>query len=165
MPTPQLNITLVDTYSLDTIGFADISNYQGQVIKNVSFEISAPGFNKVNVFFTPESVNLYNSADLNIDCSGGAIPDGVYTVKYSANNESVEKYFMVTRNIILSYQELVLSCTLNCDCPPKSTKTLQDIKILIEGSIAASNKSQIDVAYKLYGKASELLSRQKNCNC
>lgn len=164
MPTPQLNITLVDTYSLDTIGFADISNYQGQVIKNVSFEISAPGFNKVNVFFTPQAVNIFNSADLGMGCDTVQIPDGLYTVKYSANNEFVEKVFYNISGLLVKFQEnsLILQ---NCNCPPQKLPEITEIMLFINGAIASANQCDYVTANLKYNKASELIDRLRKCNC
>lgn len=164
MPTPQLNITLVDTYSLDTIGFADISNYQGQVIKNVSFEISAPGFNKVNVFFTPQAVNIFNSADLGMGCDTVQIPDGLYTVKYSANNEFVEKVFFRVDQLLVKYQEIFVSLS-DCNCPPQNQPQINEIMLLINGAIASANQCDQVTAVTKYNKASELIERTKKCNC
>lgn len=164
MPTPKLDITLVDTYSLDTIGFADISNYEGQVIKNVSFEVSAPGFNKVNIFFTPESVNIFNSADLGMGCDLVQIPDGLYTVKYSANNEFVEKTFFRIDQLWNSLSTFVVSQT-DCNCPPNNQPNLNEILLLINGAAASSSQCDIVSATKKYQKASELIDRLRKCNC
>lgn len=164
MPTPNLNITLVDTYSLDTIGFADISDYKGLVIKNPSFEISAPGFNKVNVFFTPESVNIYNSADLGMGCDTVQIPDGLYTVKYSANNEFVEKVFFRTLGLWTLFTTFVISIS-DCNCPPQNRSDISEIMLLINGAAASADQCDIVSATKKYRKAEELIERLKKCNC
>ena len=166
----KLDLQLVDTFDTATIGFADISNYNNLVISNPTFEVTAPGFNKVSVFFTPKQINVFDSADLNIDCSGSDLPDGVYTVKYSIypnTNNFIEKQFFRVSKLILKYQNKAVNLLSDsyCNCTPKeSQKKLQEIGLLIEGVVASSNICNFDLAYKLYQKADDLLN-QLNCDC
>lgn len=166
----NLDIQLIDTYSLNTLALADISDYDNLVIKNPTLEISAPGFNKQVVFFTPKQINVYTPADLKIDCDKEAgLPDGIYTIKYSIFpniDNVVEKYFFRTNIIENAYQQAVLSILQGkCSCKSDYNKEILSIRLLMEGAVAASSKNQIELSYQLYNKASEKINRIKNCKC
>lgn len=169
---PNLDIQLIDTYSLNSIAFADISDYGNLVIKNPSFEVSAPGFNKQNIVFTPKQINVYTAADLKLDCDpDAALPDGIYTIKYSIYpndnpDYQVEKYFFNTKQISNKYQQVTLSLLNgNCQCKSDYNKELIGIKLLIEGSMAAANSDEVDLAYQMYNKAANKIDKFKKCNC
>lgn len=166
----NLDIQLIETYSLNTLALADISDYDNLVIKNPTLELSVPGFNKQVIFFTPKQINVYTAADLQIDCDKEAgLPDGIYTIKYSIfpnTTNYVEKYFFRTNLIEDRYQQTVLSLLQGkCSCKSDYNKEVLSIRLLIEGALAASNKNQVELAYQHYNKAATKIDRLKNCNC
>lgn len=166
----MLNLQLIDTFNLSTIAFADISDYGNKVINNPSFEVTAPGFNKVNVFFTPKQVNVFDAADLEIGCGGADLPDGIYTIKYSIypnTNNFIEKQFYRIFKLMLKFQNYSLSLLSDsiCNCTPKeSQKRIDELRLLIEGVVSASNLCQIEKANRFYQKADDLINQYK-CDC
>lgn len=161
----MLNISPIETHQLGLLGIADNSDYGTSVPNNPSFEITPPGFNKINVPFQPKAINVFTGADLGLGCDNPDLPDGIYTVKYTVNNEFIEKQFMRISKIICNYQKKTLILFSDCGCYSNEQKQLQRIKLFIEGSVAAANDCQIQVSKELYKKASDLLKRMKNCNC
>lgn len=162
-----------ETFSIHSFAIADLSIYQQTPPQNISFEITAPGWNKVNVEFVPNQVNVFTSDDFNIDCSNeSALPDGEYTVKYSVSpNEKyfIEKSFFRTSLIRCKYKKAILTLGEDCNClgavATEKRKTLTDIRILIEGAIASAEQCDINSAYKKYKLADRMLSRLSSCNC
>lgn len=177
MAVPILDITLVETYNLYYIAITDISEYPPNWnIQNVSFEVTPPGFLKINVPFTPKSTNYYKSSHLGITCGVDEdcvpLPDGIWKMKYSIKPNStywVEKSFMRVNQIRCDYGEAFLKVDLLDECS-KNKKQLKDklqqINILIEGSVAAANACDFERATKYYEKAKFMLDNfNKDCNC
>lgn len=140
-------------------------------LKIFPWRLPPPGFPKVNVPFTPNQINEYSSSDLNLFCGDDTnLPDGIYTFKYSIfpNLENqVSKSFLYTNNIVGDYQRKYAQFQLDCTCDKdisKEKEKLQNIKIFIEGAIAAANQCQNELAYTLLRKAQELISRV-DCQC
>lgn len=166
MPQPILELNLFETYSLRSIGFADVSNYQNIPATNPSFEVTPPGFNKVNVPFTPLNVNIFRSQDLLPGCNPKAnLPDGIYTIKYSVSpnlENKIEQSFLRTTHINSRLQKAFLG--LDCSCNSDNTGLLE-VKLLIEGAIATANLCDSRGAIKLLNKANDKLTKLEKCNC
>lgn len=160
----MLNISPIETHQLGLLGIADNSDYGTSLPNKPSFEITPPGFNKINVPFQPKSINIFTGADLGLGCDNPDLPDGIYTVKYTVNNEFIEKQFMRISKITCLYQKRILPSYTDCGCTNFS-KELQQVRLFIEGSVAAANDCQIGVSKELYKKANDILKRLKNCNC
>lgn len=155
----DLNIIMVDTHDPKTIAFGDISNYGSTIINNPSFEITPPGFNKLNVLFTPQSVNIFSSTDLKLGCEYDyGLPDGIYRIKYSIKPNTqlfIEKSFMNVSSILCNFYKFVL--TLPED-------KVIDIKLLIDGAVSAANLGDCTLSQELYTQAQKLIERaDKNC--
>lgn len=163
----SLNLRIVPSYSLDTLVIRDISEYGNTIISNPSFEITPPGYPKVNIPFVPKQTNEYTSAHLEI-CDADTLPDGIYTVKYSVRpnvNNFVEKTFIKVDKLVCQYEKLLLILLEPCDCEPYR-ENLHNIKLLIEGSIAAANICDTKMSVKLYKKAKDMIDQAtKGCNC
>lgn len=165
-----LDLNLIPTYNVASLGLADISSY-GVSPTNVSMEITAPGFNKVNVTFTPNAVNIYNASHFDVDCDAlSPLPDGIYYVKYSVHpnlTTYVEKSFMRLEQLLCKYYNTRLSLDANCHCKDKSIQEcqLQQVAILMEGSIASANQCDPDSAFEKYEKAEKLLRNMAPCDC
>ena len=172
--TTNLDLTILDTYSLTSIGIIDLSTYQVSPT-NVSMEITPPGgWNKVNVVFTPRAVNIYNATHFNIDCglTLPPLPDGVYNMKYSvAPNQTnwVEKSFMRVAQLTAKYERIFLSVDSKCECNgdmrSKLKEQLRNIRLLIDGSVASANQCDILTAMDMYRKAWTLLDKITPCEC
>lgn len=166
----NLKLQLIDTKDLTTIGFVDLTDYGNMIIKNPSFEVTAPGFVKTNVLFTPKQVNVFDAADLQVNCQGGNLPDGLYTVKYSVApnlTNYVEKYFFNSRGLSYRFSNFVLKSLTGslCGCTPnKVQRKLDEISLLINGVQAATNICDHNLASMLYNKASHILDNL-NCDC
>jgi hypothetical protein len=174
MATTSLDFTLLDTYAVTSLGVIDLSNY-AVAPTNVSMEITPPGgWNKVNVVFTPRAVNIYTADHFNIACGlePMPLPDGVYTMKYSvAPNATtwVEKSFMRIAQIVAKYERIFLSVDASCECNgtlrSRFKEQLRNIRLLIDGSVAAANQCDIISAMDMYTKAWSLLDKIKPCEC
>jgi hypothetical protein len=168
-----LDINLLDSYKLSQIVFADVSVYDVNPT-NSSFEITVPGYDKINVVFVPRVVNIFNATHLipNITNVSTPLPDGIYKIKYSVNPNTttfVEKSFMRTSQIECKFYKAFLALEGSCDCNGFDNKrlknSLRSIWLLIEGSVAASNQCDITSSYEMYHKADSLLNKLKLCNC
>lgn len=164
-----LDLNMVPTYNVNTIGIADISVYDGP-INNPSFEVTPPGFPKINILFTPKQVNIYNATHLNIDCTGDSpLPDGIYYFRYSIAPNSttfVEKSFMRVEQLICKYYNTRLSLDATCSCKDMSKQETQLLQVFtfIEGAIASANQCDPNSAYEKYAKAEKLL-KNITCSC
>lgn len=163
------------SYSTKTIRIRDVSLYGDVVIKTPTLEIWPPGFGKVNVPITVKNINEYRAIDLGISCDDPEmnLPDGIYEFKYSIYpnlNNLVKKSFMYTNNIVAALQTKYLSLQLDCQCNSdyvaEGKKKLEEIKLLIEGSISAANQCDEELAYTLLKKAQTLITRSGiDCGC
>lgn len=166
MAKPTLDLYLIDTRDVLTFGLADISSYpNGFSITNPSLEITPPGYNKSTVSITANAANFYRSADLHLDCDdncGVALPDGIWEVKYSVYPNStyyIEKKFLRTEAIEEKHLQAFLYLDLS-DCGEENNKlkrNLRSAKLLIEGAKAASKDCNLDMAFKLYKKAEQII--------
>ena len=165
----NLDLGLLPSNSLSKIVVVDESNYEGVSVGEISMEITPPGFNKINVQFTPNSVNVYDSVSMGISCGTFTIiPDGIYTMKYSVPkfNQYIQKSFFRTELIFCKYGKVLLSLHVEDDCYDKSSfSKLRDVRMMIDGSISAANDCNHELAYSLYNKADNILNQIKNCNC
>jgi len=182
----ELALSLIETYSVSTIGFADITDFGTHNPTNAAFEITAPGFNKINVTFTPKSVNIYNASHLSVDCDHTtALPDGVYTIKYSIFPNStnfIERNFMRTSLIDCKIERAFLgidstlvynskhsyihpSTRSSCMNDMNKKQILRTIRLLVESSIAAANQCDVVGAMDMYRKADSMLNELSSCHC
>lgn len=173
MANTTLDLQFINTYKLNSIAIADISTYSVNPT-NTSMQVFVPGYNIINVTFIPKVVNIYNATNLisGITEISTPLPDGIYTFKYSVNPNTVnliEKSFMRTSTIDCKYYKAFLALEFGCNCNGFDNKNLknklQDIRLLIDGSIAASNQCDTITAYELYCKADNLLNKIKTCDC
>lgn len=166
-----LDLMPVPTYNIASLGIADISVY-ATTPSNPSLEITVPGFPKVNVEFTPSSVNIYNAAHFDIDCEATSpLPDGIYYLKYSVTPNSttyVEKSFLRMEQLICRYYNVRLSLDVNCPCSDEKDKheaLLRQASILMEGAQASANQCDPVSAYEKYQKADKILRNITSCDC
>lgn len=173
----NLDILVINTYSIKTLGVADISTYpDSPAVTAPTIVITAPGFDAVTLDFVPEDFNTFNSTDLGLTETGDdllPIPDGLYTLTYSVTPAYVN---FVTKNIMRvdqlqeefdkSFMKLDM---MECDSAIKkqSKAELNTIYFFIQGAIAAANNCAIDTANKLYIQAAKQLRNfnKKNCGC
>lgn len=180
MAQPLLDITLIPTYSLKTLGIADISVYPNNFqVLNPNIEITAPGMMKVSITFNPKAVNIFNSNNINLTRATNfdqlaSLPDGIYTIKYSIapNHERfVEKSFMRVDKLECKFAQTFLYLDLDDDSfkdvHKNKINSLKKARMFIDGSVAAMNECDSDLALKLYQKADSLLDRiiEGECKC
>lgn len=174
MTSSDLKIIMIDTYDVNSIGFADVSPYPTNfTVSNPVFQITVPQFPTINVPFTPKSANVYYADDLNIgndNCT--ALPDGIYNIQFSINpsqNLSASFSFLRTYAIRCKYANIFLKIDLDCNCNIKTIQDqlnkLQEADLLINGAIAAANNADYLLSFKLYDKADKLLNKIVDCNC
>ena len=89
MANLQLDILVVSTYDVNTLGVADASVYPTNppVVSAPSIEIEIPGFGTKILPFVPNETNVFTSSNLGITEVGcnQPLPDGVYRIKYSVS--------------------------------------------------------------------------------
>lgn len=179
MAVSVLQLMNIDTYDSFSLGLADVSQYSPNfVITNPTVEITPPGYPKIALPFTAQSVNIFRASDLKIVCddSCSPLPDGVYTITYTvfpASTYSVTKNFLRVNEIVCKLQKLYLATDMECNCPSwyliSTKKTLSTIKLLIEGAISSANDGNQVTSFQLYRKADDMLDNiikcNKNCGC
>lgn len=167
----KLDLDILRNHSTKRIVITDESLYGEIVPSNATLEITPPGWSKITVPFTPNSANSYTSVNLGLSCDEYVpLPDGIYHLKYSVFPNStnfVEKTFMRVDKLICKYGKILLNLQLEKDCGVKGTDIdkINNIRMLIEGAVAAANDCDNDLAYMLYDKANCLLDQIKKCDC
>jgi hypothetical protein len=169
----SLDLRIHSTYSTQTLAVGDVSVYPGNyVITNPTLEITPPSLNKAVVAFSPKNLNIYNSNDLNIICSGDVdLPDGIWELKYSiapSHVYFVEKKFIKVDLILRDYQMAFLKTDLsNCDISISSAdkQALQNIYNYIIGAVAAANDCDYVKAMEFYNVAKNKLDKFNKTKC
>ena len=175
--SPVLNLLILDTHDMKTLGVADYSQYPtGFSIVNPSLEIIPPSFPVSTKNFSANSLNLYNSNDVGItcvtdDCFLTELPDGYWQVKYSiapAQTYSVTKSFMRTQCLQRTLEEAFLSLDLDqCDLGVKDQdmRLLDEINYYLQTSIAAGNQCNPKLALETYKIADRMLTNFLKSKC
>jgi len=171
----NLDFLVVPTYDKYTMAVMDTSTY---VVAPTTplITITVPLLTAVDIVFTPNVLNVFNSETLGLTATGEdliALPDGVYVIKYSIDPPAtnyIEKDIMRTDRIQEKFDEAFMKLDMmECD---KAIKTqskvdLNTIYFLIQGSMAAANNCAIVEANKLYQQAVKALNSfiKNNCGC
>lgn len=173
----KLDIFVLQTYNVKTLAVADASVYPDDppVVTSPSITITPPGFPSVEIPFTIQDYNLFNSYILGLSVIGVdyPLPDGIYVFKYSiapAYENYVEKSFMRIDKIQEKYDSAFMTLDMiECDQAIKAQAKveLSSIYFLIQGAMATANNCAITQSVKLYNKADSLLDRfiNKGCGC
>lgn len=170
-----LDILVVPTYNKNTLAIMDNSSYDIAVV-NPTITITMPNFDPVDLVFTENTTNVFNSEDLGLTASGEdliALPDGVYTFNYHIDPTAtyyVEKNFMRTEKIQETFDKAFMKLDImDCDRAIKkqSMVDLNTVWFFIQASIAAANNCAIYEANSLYTEAAKLLNIfiKNNCGC
>jgi hypothetical protein len=177
MANLQLDILVIPTFSVLTIGIADASVYPTNPAEVLapSIEIDIPGFGTKILPFVPNETNVFTSSDLEITDVGcnQALPDGVYRIKYSvapAYINYVEKTILRVEKLQEKFDNAFLQLNMmECDRAIKtqSSVDLNTINFFIQGAIAAANNCAEYESNKLYIKADSMLNNflKSNCGC
>lgn len=177
MANLQLDILVVPTYSVLTIGVADASVYPTNppVVSAPSIEIEIPGFGTKILPFVPNEINVFTSSNLGITEIGcnQPLPDGVYRLKYSvapAYANYVERTILRVERLQEKFDSAFLQLNMmECDRALKtqSSVTLNTINFFIQGAIAAANNCAEFESNTLYAQADNMLNNflKSNCGC
>lgn len=176
----ELDLLMMDTHSLKTLAIGDASTYKtGMNIQQPSIQITVPGYSPLTMSFVAGGIQVYNSYSLNIcsetlECNQPALPDGIYTFKYTitpANVYNVTKQFFRMEQIYsdLDYAFLKLEI-MECDgrIKKQSKETINNIQYYLSGAAASANQCALKQATELYNKARNLLDKfidNIDCNC
>lgn len=174
--TPTLNLLYIDTHNSSTLGIADISQYPtGFTVQSPTVEITPPSFNKETIPFVANSLQIYNSHTLGItsgDCTPTALPDGIYTIKYTvfpAYRNYVTKSFLRIEQLLEKFDKIYVKLDImQCDLATRNVerKQLNLIWEYINGAIASANNCAEKQAMELYNRADAALDKfSKNCAC
>lgn len=168
MDTPILNILILDTHDLQTLGIGDISFYPVDFLPvNPSISITPPSFPRVTLPFPSRSFGIFNSENLNITCNTGELtdlPDGIWTVSFSiapANENFVEKSFLRTEALMVKFGTALLTTDLKqCNeyIKGEDMDKLDQIWYIINGAIADGNNCNGTAAMEKYRYADKLLN-------
>lgn len=173
----KLDILVLPTYNVLTLGIADASTYPDDppLVVAPTIEITVPNFGVAILPFVVNDFNLFNSASLGITEAGidQPLPDGIYKLRYSiapAYVNYVDKTIMRTERIQEKFDRAFLQLDLiECDRAIKtqSSVTLNTINFFIQGSIAAANNCAEYESNKLYTQANNMLDGflKSNCGC
>lgn len=181
---PIISLQIVNLHSSSLIAIADTSTYiTVPSSSGVSMQITPPGYPTVNVTFTPGTVNIYKCVDLGITCTDAdctALPDGIYVLNYgvlAAPNPNYQKQpllvsdfamkFIKVDQINCKFQNIFLKMDTLCNCHNQEQKelkkTLRQVKLLIDGAVAACNNQEDVLSYDLYTKAIFVMNNM-GCN-
>lgn len=174
----NLDILVSPTYSTLTLGVIDNSTYvtTPPSVTNPTIKITVPGFDPVELDFNFNTINIFDSFDLDLSEEGisNTIPDGIYTLEYSVNDGenivSVTKFIMRVDKLQEKFDEAFMTLDMmECDRAIKkqSKVELTSIYFFIQGSIAAANNCSVHNSNKLYKKAEKMLDSfiKQDCGC
>jgi len=177
MANLQLDILVVPTYSVLTIGIADASVYPTNppVVSAPSIEIEIPGFGTVILPFVPNGINVFTSSNLGITELGCSqpLPDGIYRLRYSvapAYTNYVEGTILRVERLQEKFDSAFLQLNMmECDRALKTQSSVQlnTINFFIQGAIAAANNCAEYESNTLYSQADNMLNNflKSNCGC
>jgi hypothetical protein len=177
MANLQLDILVVPTYSVLTLGVTDASVYPTNppVVSAPSIEIDIPGFGTKILPFVPNETNVFTSSNLGITDIGcnQPLPDGVYRIKYSvapAYANYVEKTILRVDRLQEKFDNAFLQLNMmECDRALKTQSSVQlnTINFFIQGAIAAANNCAQYESNTLYAQADSMLNAflKSNCGC
>lgn len=171
----SLDIVMIPTYSSYTLAVVDNSTYPTDPpsVEKPSLEIQIPGFPTVIKDFEVQTLNIFNSTDLEITEDGyeTALPDGIYYFKYTVNpafTYYVEKTVFRVDQLQEKFDEIFMQLDMmECDGAIKAqTKVeLNTIWFFIQGAIAAANNCATVQAEKLYEQASKMINGFLSSDC
>lgn len=175
---PNLKLALWDLHDQSSFGLVDLSSYSAiPSSSDLSMQITAPGYQTVNVTFIAGNVNIYKCADLGITCGPTEccpLPDGIYDVKYSVkidftknatadNLTNIEKTFIKIDQLLCKYDNIFSKVDADCNCgndrQRQYKKILDEVDLMIAGAVSAANDCDPLTAYNLYKKADDILDK------
>ena len=177
MANLQLDILVVPTYSVLTLGVTDASVYPTNppVVSSPSIEINIPGFGTKILPFVPNETNVFTSSNLGITDIGcnQPLPDGIYRIKYSvapAYANYVERTILRVDRLQEKFDNAFLQLNMmecNRALKTQSSVTLNTINFFIQGAIAAANNCAEFESNTLYAQADNMLNNflKTNCGC
>jgi hypothetical protein len=173
----KLDILVIPTYNVTTLGVADASIYPTNppVVSGASIEITVPALGTFIRPFSVNDFNIFTTSNLGITPVGvdQPLPDGVYRLKYSvapAYQNFVEKSIMRVEQIQEKFDGAFMKLDMmECDRAIKTQAKvdLNSIYFFIQGAIAAANNCADVEAIKLYNQADMMLNNfiKNNCGC
>jgi hypothetical protein len=173
----KLDILVIPTYNVQTLGVADASVYPTNppVVSGATIEINIPGFGVVLRPFSVNDFNIFTTSNLGLSPVGvdQPLPDGVYRLRYSvapAYQNFVEKSIMRVEKLQEKFDNAFMKLDMmECDraIRTQAKVDLTSIYFFIQGSIAAANNCAVDEAMKLYNQADMMLNNflKNNCGC
>lgn len=177
MANLQLDILVIPTYSVLTLGVTDASVYPTNppVVSAPSIEIDIPGFGTKILPFVPNDINVFTSSNLGITEPGcnQPLPDGIYRLRYSVTPSylyNVEKTIIRVDKLQEKFDSAFLQLNMmECDRALKTQSSVQlnTINFFIQGAIAAANNCAEYESNTLYAQADNLLNNflKTNCGC
>lgn len=176
MTTPVLDLIIMETHNSKLLAVGDASVYpEGFTIAVPTLEISTPSFPTISLPFVAKGIQIYNSDTLGLTSSIEtcndqiALPDGVYTLKYTiapAYQYNVTKTFLKVDQLYEKIDGMFLSLDISsCDGRIKKQQmdNLDEIEFYIQGAIAEANNCGLQRAIEMYNIANNLADGILNC--
>ena len=171
----KLDILVIPTFNVQTLGVADVSIYPTPP-SAPTIEITVPAFGTVSIPFVINNLNIYNSTSLGITSGTDPLlplPDGIYYLKYSIApafenfvNKTIIRVDQLQEKFDRAFMRLDM---MECDLAIKTQQKvdLSSIYYFIQGAIAAANNCAVDTANKLYAQANRMLDNfnRNGCQC
>lgn len=173
----KLDILVIPTYNVTTLGVADASVYPTNppVVSGATIEIDVPGFGVISKPFSVNDFNIFTTSNLGLSPTGvdQPLPDGVYYLTYSvapAYKNFVKKSIMRIEKLQEKFDSAFMKLDMmECDRAIKTQAKvdLTTIYFFMQGAMAAANNCATDEAMKLYNQADTMLNNfnKNNCGC
>jgi hypothetical protein len=169
MNKTKLDINVIETNNLQTLGILDISRYKTSfIVTNPTIKITPPSLPEIALAFTPNSLQIWDSTSLGITCAWCDkidLPDGLWTVEYNvypSTEYKVNKTFLRVESIQAKLDELYLTLDFTV-CDNTLSKVLTDklkkIEFLLVAAKSANSKCSNKLAMELYSEAFHLINK------
>lgn len=161
----KLDLAIIEVYNPFVLTIADVSTYPtGKVINNSYIDITAPGFVKKTLIFTPRQVNIFSSAALDMN-PNQQLPDGIWKLRYSIQpnyQDYTDKSYLKIDLLKEKFDRAFMAVDINeCNTYIKNHKKemLDEIERFIQAAMAAANQCNEKLALELYLKANKMLDK------
>ena len=166
----NVDFQVLETKDPKIFSIADTSNWGSITTKKSIIEITLPAeVNKVVHYFNKQSINIFNSGNLNLNCPTGDchevdlvdLPDGIYTITVKGSPDSFQQTRTYLRTTLtqLELDKLFINNMENDSLLEKIT----NIDLLLNAAEANVRLNNISKAQELLFLVHELIKESKNC--
>lgn len=168
-------LILSENKDLLTLSIFDTSYWQHLLEKRTVIDIIIPGSNKaVRNYFTKNSINNFNSVNLNINCQTSncdsvdliPLPDGLYNIRVLTDGNFIEErnYFRTTE-LERQFDEYLTSLKFDCDMDECRVKESMYFLFYLKSIEAYTRECNYDKAQLFYEMAEKLIVEKNKNKC